>query len=375
MAEQESIDVLLFGAHPDDIEWGAGGTVLKLAESGLTFGLVDLTRGEMGSRGSVEQRDVEAQQAAAQMGARFRENLGFPDCEIVDSIANRRAIANAIRRHRPKLVLAPYWKDRHPDHAATGRLVRKSALYCTLKKSADPNPPHKPTAYFYYLLHHFKQPAMVVDISRVYARKLELLRLHVSQFGQTAQGFGVIPQGMSDYLFGLESRDRFFGSLIGAHHGEAFVYDLPLGLGSISDVLQVLSANTNHAVSQTIDQTLATARTRLHRLLPSEAHEAALSSGAVLVDIRPAAQREAEGSIPGALVVERNVLEWRFDPASSAKLPIVNDHSLEVIVFCSEGYTSSLAAASLQDLGLWRATDIIGGFQAWSAEGLPTTEG
>ena len=367
---EKPVDVLLFGSHPDDIEWGAGGTVLKLAQKGLTFGLIDLTRGEMGSRGTVEERDVEAQHAASHMGARFRENLALPDCAIVDSIANRRLIATTIRKHRPKLVLAPYWKDRHPDHAVTGRLVRKSAIHCVLKKSSDPNPPHKPSAYLYYLLHHYQQPSFVVDVSHVYAAKRKLLQLHASQFAQTAQGFGVIPLGMNDYLFGLESRDRFFGSLVGVHHGEAFISEQPLKLGSIGDVLSLL-----HAGGQTIDQMLMAARSRLHRLSPREASEAVLSSSALLVDIRPVAQREAEGSIPGALVVERNVLEWRFDPASSSRLPAVNDHNTEVIIFCSEGYTSSLAAAALQDLGLGRATDIIGGFQAWSAEGLPTIPG
>jgi rhodanese-related sulfurtransferase len=92
---------------------------------------------------------------------------------------------------------------------------------------------------------------------------------------------------------------------------------------------------------------------------------------AILVDIRPDAQRAIEGSIPGALVVERNVLEWRFDPASSSRLPIATDHGIQLIVFCSEGYASSLAAAALQDLGLWRATDMVGGFHAWRATGLP----
>ncbi len=96
-----------------------------------------------------------------------------------------------------------------------------------------------------------------------------------------------------------------------------------------------------------------------------------VNTGAILVDIRPEGQRAIEGSIAGALVVERNVLEWRFDPASSARLPVATGHDIRVIVFCSEGYASSLAATSLQDLGLDRATDMIGGFQAWRAMGLP----
>jgi rhodanese-related sulfurtransferase len=116
---------------------------------------------------------------------------------------------------------------------------------------------------------------------------------------------------------------------------------------------------------------LSAARARLRRLSPEEAYEAVAKKEAVLVDIRPEGQRAIEGSIAGALVVERNVLEWRFDPASSTRLPLATDHDLRVIVFCSEGYTSSLAAAALKDLGLWRATDVVGGFHAWRATGLP----
>ena len=121
--------------------------------------------------------------------------------------------------------------------------------------------------------------------------------------------------------------------------------------------------------SRSIDQLLAQARARLDRLSPLQAWRAA-GDGAVLVDIRPAAQRAAEGEIPGALIVERNVLEWRFDPASDARLPQAS-YGLRVIVVCSEGYTSSLAAAALQDLGILGATDLDGGFRAWQAAGLP----
>jgi rhodanese-related sulfurtransferase len=122
--------------------------------------------------------------------------------------------------------------------------------------------------------------------------------------------------------------------------------------------------------ARSIDAILAEARSRLVRLDPVAAH-AALSRGAVLVDIRPAAQRAAEGEVPGALIVERNVLEWRFDPSSDARLAIAA-YDLPVIVLCQEGYTSSLAALALQDLGIRGATDVEGGFAAWRAAGLPT---
>ncbi|HEY2205491.1 MAG TPA: rhodanese-like domain-containing protein [Pseudonocardia sp.] len=119
---------------------------------------------------------------------------------------------------------------------------------------------------------------------------------------------------------------------------------------------------------------LANARSRLHRLDAREAADA-VADGALLVDIRPQWQRATEGAIPGALLIERNHLEWRLDPTSGAKIPEATGHDVAVVIVCSEGYTSSLAAASLQDLGLHRATDLIGGFHAWAAEGLPVAEG
>jgi rhodanese-related sulfurtransferase len=120
-----------------------------------------------------------------------------------------------------------------------------------------------------------------------------------------------------------------------------------------------------------IDEILSIARQRLRRLSPAQA-AAAVAGGALLVDIRPHAQRAAEGGVPGALVVERNVLEWRFDPRSDARLPQATGYDVRPIIMCSEGYTSSLAAVALQDLGLSLATDLAGGFAAWAQAGLPT---
>jgi rhodanese-related sulfurtransferase len=126
--------------------------------------------------------------------------------------------------------------------------------------------------------------------------------------------------------------------------------------------------------ARSIDELLAEARSRLVRVSPRDA-VARVAAGALLVDIRPAAQRAHEGAVPGALVVERNVLEWRFDPESDARLPEATGYDVEVIVLCSEGYTSSLAADALRSLGLARATDVVGGFSAWVAAGLPTVGG
>jgi rhodanese-related sulfurtransferase len=124
-------------------------------------------------------------------------------------------------------------------------------------------------------------------------------------------------------------------------------------------------------MTDTVDDLLARARARLRRLEPREAADA-VAHGALLVDTRPEWQRREEGELPGALLIERNHLEWRLDPASDARIPQAIDHDVQVIVVCSEGYASSLAAASLQDLGLHRATDLVGGFRSWQAAGLPT---
>jgi rhodanese-related sulfurtransferase len=125
------------------------------------------------------------------------------------------------------------------------------------------------------------------------------------------------------------------------------------------------------AAGSSIDEILSSARQRLRRLSPEQA-AVAMTGGALLVDIRPHAQRVAEGGVPGAIFVERNVLEWRFDPRSDARLPQATGYDVRLIIMCSEGYTSSLAAASLQDLGLSLTTDLAGGFAAWARAGLPT---
>lgn len=223
------VNVLLFGAHPDDVEWGVGGIALLLRDREIPFAIVDLTNGEMGSRGTPEERKLESKSAADSLGV-TRETLNLPDCGLVDTPENRRLIARVIRRYRPKIVVAPLWEDRHPDHAAAGLMVQNCRLFCALKTLDDPNPPHKPSAFLFYPIHKFHQPTFVVDTSPLFERKLDLLRIYRSQFVEP----------VNDYLFGLESRDRYYGSLIGARHGEALVSDQPIRLGSPGDLLSLL---------------------------------------------------------------------------------------------------------------------------------------
>lgn len=225
-----SCEVLFFGAHPDDVEWGVGGIAILLRDRGISLAIVDLTSGEMGSRGTVEQRRDEASAACGCLRAVARENLHLPDCGLVDSPENRRLAASAIRRHRPKAVIAPLWEDRHPDHAAAGQIVQNSRLFCGLSTFDDPNPPHRPAAYLFYPIHNFYQPTFVVDTSAVFERKLELMRIYRSQFVEPAE----------DFLSRLESRDRYYGSLIGASHGEGLVSDRAIPLENAADLFSMM---------------------------------------------------------------------------------------------------------------------------------------
>src|SRR6185312_3526095 len=226
-----SVAVLLFGAHPDDVEWGAGGIALLLRERGVSFSIVDLTEGEMGSRGTVEQRRREAGTAAESLGAASRENLALPDCGLVDSPETRRVVASAIRCHQPKLVIAPFWEDRHPDHAAAGLITQNSRLFCGLSTVEDPNPPHRPEAFLFYPIHKFHPSTFVVDTSGVFERKLELMQIYQSQFGEKVTG---------EFLLRLEARDRYYGSLIGARYGEPLVADQPMAIGGVDALLTML---------------------------------------------------------------------------------------------------------------------------------------
>lgn len=230
------VDILIFGAHPDDVECGVGGTALLLHEQGILFAIVDLTKGEMGSRGTSEERLNEAQESGKLLGASSRENLNLGDTALQDSLEARRLIASVIRKYRPRVVLAPFWEDLHNDHVAAGLMVRNSLIYCSLSKLNDPHPPHKPQKFLYYLLHKYTPPTFIVDISDVFSRKQEAIRSYRSQFSKTAEEYGVLPVGIGDYLFHLESRNRYFGSLANVRYGEPLVAEQPVLIASFSQL-------------------------------------------------------------------------------------------------------------------------------------------
>ena len=152
------VDVLAFGAHSDDVELGCGGLLIKLRRAGYRTAIVDLTQSELNSRAAPEVIAEEAAQAAEVLGVEFRERLDLGDAQLQDSFENRVRIAEIIRRYRPKLVLAPYFGDRHPDHAAAGTLVKNAQLYCRLKRLGGLPPPHAPQLVLFYLMHDYVRP-------------------------------------------------------------------------------------------------------------------------------------------------------------------------------------------------------------------------
>jgi len=231
------VEILAFGAHSDDVELGCGGLLLKMKRAGHGTGIVDLTRSELNSRAAPEVIAKEAEEAAEILGVDLRERLDLGDARLQDSYENRLLIAEVIRRYRPKVILAPYWSDRHPDHAATGLLVKNSRLYCRIKRLESRFPPHAPELLLFYLMHDYVSPTLVIDISDCFKEKIRAIKAYRSQFGQPAEEQGVLTLGIGDYLFHIESRSRFYGSLINVKYGEAYLADLPLKLANLTPFL------------------------------------------------------------------------------------------------------------------------------------------
>ena len=219
------LDVLAFGAHPDDVELGCGGTMLRLADAGLRVGVVDLTAGERGSRGDAATRAAEAAKATAAMRLVARETLAFPDTELQPTLALRKAVVAAIRRHRPRVVLAPLPRDLHPDHAAAGAAVRDAVYPSGMRNFDAPGAPWRPEALLHYFMHDEEATAIVVDVTTVWERRLDLARCFASQVGPAAPGADEFPTLISrpDFLLRIEARARNWGRRAGVELGEPFV--------------------------------------------------------------------------------------------------------------------------------------------------------
>jgi N-acetylglucosamine malate deacetylase 1 len=239
------LDVLAIGAHPDDVELGCGGTLARLAGEGRQVGILHLTRGERGTRGTPEERLAEAERAAAALGA---ADLAFLDCGdggLRRGEAEEDALIEVLRAWRPELVLGPAPRDRHPDHPRAHQLVEAACFYSGLanRGGRGSGAPHRPAAVFCYMQHDPFEPSFVVDVTASWQRKLAALAAYRSQLhqldseDQPARDEPVTKISTPEFALMIEGRARHFGALVGAAFGEPFWSRLPL---AVPDPLAVL---------------------------------------------------------------------------------------------------------------------------------------
>jgi bacillithiol biosynthesis deacetylase BshB1 len=218
-----TVDLLAIAAHRDDVELTCGGTLIKAARQGYKTAVIDCTQGEMGTRGSADTRSAEASRAAEIMGLQARENLGLPDAGLVNDVATREVIARAIRRFKPKVVIAPAREGRHPDHHVTAQLVRDACFVAGLAKLAPEVPKHRPKKLIHCVSFRedFGKPTFVVDISDVFEEKMKAIKCFDSQFSGATQAGEVLPNGESLYDI-VRHQSAHYGSLIRCRYGEPF---------------------------------------------------------------------------------------------------------------------------------------------------------
>ena len=218
-----SVDILAIAAHRDDVELTCAGTLIKAAKQGRTTAVVDLTAGEMGTKGDAKSRAAEADEAARIMGLSARENLGLPDAAIVNDPATRTIVAKAIRRFKPRIVIAPARQGRHPDHRTTAELVRDACFVAGLAKLAPELPKHRPLKVVHCVSFRqdFEKPTFVVDISDEFEQKLQAIRCFETQFGGLTQAGEVYPNGEPLYD-AIRHYSAYYGSMIRTRYGEPF---------------------------------------------------------------------------------------------------------------------------------------------------------
>jgi N-acetylglucosamine malate deacetylase 1 len=230
----EPLDVLAVAAHPDDAEVGCGGVLLQAVAAGLRTGVADLTAGERATRGTSRQRSDERDRASRMLGLAARVEVGLPDGQLGTAPGHRDAVIRLVREVRPTIVLAPYPEDRHPDHAAAGRLVREGSFMAGVGRVGE-DEPHRPSRLFHYMVHHPFTPAFVVDVTAVWDRKVEAMLAYETQFGSAERDPETALAG-GDFISMVEARARFFGAMIGVERGEAFHTAGPVPLGFLPGV-------------------------------------------------------------------------------------------------------------------------------------------
>jgi bacillithiol biosynthesis deacetylase BshB1 len=221
------VDYIFFGAHPDDAEIGCGGTMLEAVSKGKKIALVDLTRGEMGTRGTAETRLRESLAAARVLGALFRVQLDLGDGNLRAGREEELEVISVIRKHRPSIVFAPYPDDRHPDHTRTGKLVTEASFYAGLAKIETGQAPHRPQTVVYYMQNYVQQPTFVVDTTAFQKKKMEALRCYKSQFYNPKSKERMTFIAKKSFIDMIEARARHFGGMVGAEFGEGFVTKQP----------------------------------------------------------------------------------------------------------------------------------------------------
>ena len=221
----DSLDILAIAAHRDDVEQTCGGTLLKMAEHGHRTGILDLTQGEMGTRGTAEERAAEAAEAARILKVSWRQALDIPDGRVENTWENRLKVVRVLRAQRPRVVILPYWKGRHPDHYTTSVLGYEACFLSGLAKldvGAGDSPAHRPFKILYASLYHDVRPGFVVDITSQFEARLQSVYAYKSQFTDQEAGRGDFPEH-DDIRDRVVAMARFYGMLAGVKYAEPFV--------------------------------------------------------------------------------------------------------------------------------------------------------
>ena len=219
----EQVDVLTIAAHPDDVELTCAGTLMRMIHQGYSAGILDLTQGEMGTRGTPEIRAREAEAAAAIIGARWRERMDLGDARLTSSIENRLAVAERIRAAKPKTVILPHWEGRHPDHYTAAILGYEACYAAGLKQLPIKGAPHRPKKILYSAMYADVRPSFIVDITDFFPKKLESMHAFASQFSGDMSAVTELYPAWGRLLDRVTTQCKYFGHLIGVEYAEPFV--------------------------------------------------------------------------------------------------------------------------------------------------------
>ena len=222
-----TLDVLVFAAHPDDAELAMGGTIARFANDGFNVGIVDLTRGEMGTRGNADTRQKEALEAAQILKTSIRENLLIPDGDIEISNDNIRKVVMLMRKYKPKIVFAPYFSDRHPDHISASKLIKRAMFVSGLEKintseSEIAQHAYRPSKLFYYMQTYTFEPSFIVDISNFFETKMESVWAYSTQFHNPESNEPETFISSPEFIDYIDARAKYYGFQIGKKFGEPF---------------------------------------------------------------------------------------------------------------------------------------------------------